>query len=79
MTTILKAATATQIIHDEILNDDAWNGYDGDEVQVANLNQECYYIASRNPTFTVDDVVNEFYSNQMAVAQGLLDVDYFTL
>jgi hypothetical protein len=69
--------TATIALHKELLHHVGMEGYEGDKEAFDRLYTEIEYIGVCNPLLTDDEVIEEFYSNQMQVANGELVCDYY--
>jgi hypothetical protein len=73
------ALTATIALHNELVNDDAFAGYEGDKNAFDKLYKEVYTI-TRYELFDGADVemINEtFYTYMTEIANGEREVDWF--
>ena len=66
-------------LHNELLNDDAFAGYEGDKDAFDSLYQNVYKIVSEElwEGAEVDQVVETFYTYETEIAQGLREVDWY--
>ena len=73
------ALTACFQLHNELLDDEFFAGYDGSKEQFDSLYQNIYKIVSEElwEGAEVDQVVETFYTYETEIAQGLREVDWF--
>ena len=73
-----KALEATIAIHNQIKNDDAFAGYDGDIEAFNTLYQEVYTIVSDElpDEADIEQVIETFYQYNEEIANGEREVDW---
>lgn len=74
------ALTAACQMHNELLQDEGFAGYDGTKDAFDNLYQELFVIARDEVSLEVDpvdQVVETFYAYQAEIAMGDRDFDWY--
>ena len=73
------ALTACFQLHNELLKDDFFAGYDGSKEQFDDLYAQVYKIVSEElwDGAEIDQVIETFYTYEDEIAQGLREVDWF--
>jgi hypothetical protein len=74
------ALTATCQLHDELLADDGFAGYDGTKGAFDRLYSELFVIARDEVSLEVDpvdQVVETFYQYQLEIGEGQREIDWY--
>ena len=78
-TTSQLALKAALQLHADMVDNDAFCGYDADVEAFTRLAEECLFIIEDQLIHDADleDVIYQYYLNQTDIGEGLLDVDYY--